>query len=203
MESWLIEIINEFGYIGILLLIAFENVFPPIPSEIILTFGGFITTTSDLSITGVAISSTIGSLMGAIILYMIGSQLAISKWEKIIDRWGHIIRLKTKDLYTAQGWFDKYGYWAVFICRFIPLIRSLISIPAGMSQMNLLVFICLTTLGTLIWNFVLVYLGASVGTSWEVITDYMEVYSYIIYTILLLLIIFTVIILIKRKRDLN
>lgn len=201
MENWLIEVMNDYGYMGILILIAIENIFPPIPSEIILTFGGFMTTTSSLSILGIIISATAGSVIGAIVLYIIGLQLDVARLEIIVDRWGHILRITTNDIHKADDWFDKYGHWTVFFCRFVPLIRSLISIPAGMSNMHLGIFLPLTTLGTLIWNIVLVYLGASVGASWEVIVEYMEIYSKIVYIILFLLLITLIFIFVGRRRN--
>ncbi|GAE94668.1 alkaline phosphatase [Gracilibacillus boraciitolerans JCM 21714] len=89
-------------------------------------------------------------------------QLDVQRLEKIIEKWGgHILRVKKTDIYRADAWFDKYGYWTVFFCRFVPVIRSLISIPAGMSNMNIRLFLLFTTLGTLIWNTILVYLGAT------------------------------------------
>ena len=200
MENWITEIMNEYGYLGIMFLIALENIFPPIPSEVILSFGGFMTTTTDLSIGGVVIASTVGSVLGAIILFIIGLQLDVERLEKIVARWGHILRITKKDVHKADAWFDKYGPWTVFFCRFVPLIRSLISVPAGMSNMNLGLFLVLTTFGTLIWNVALVYLGASVGTSWHVVVENMEIYSSAIYVILLLLPICALLfIFVKRK----
>ncbi|WP_226036819.1 DedA family protein [Aquibacillus saliphilus] len=200
METWLAEIMSEFGYMGIMFLIAIENIFPPIPSEVILTFGGFMTTTSKLSIIGVITSATAGSVIGAIVLYVIGLQLDVERLEKIVDRWGHILRITKNDIHKADAWFDKYGPWTVFFCRFVPLIRSLISVPAGMSNMNVGLFLLFTTIGTLIWNIVLVYLGASVGGSWEVIVEYMEIYSKVIYALLFLLVIVLLYLFIKRKK---
>lgn len=200
MENWLISIMNEYGYIGILLLIALENIFPPVPSEVILTFGGFMTTTTDLTITGVVIASTIGSVLGAVVLYGIGLLLDVENLEKIVDRWGHLLRLTRDDLYKADAWFDKYGSWTVFFCRFVPLIRSLISIPAGMSNMNFFLFLILTTVGTFIWNIVLINLGASVGDSWDSIVGYMDVYSNIAYVVLAILFVLFIFIYIKTRK---
>lgn len=191
---------NEFGYMGVMFLIALENIFPPIPSEVILTFGGFMTTTSNLSIFGVIMSATAGSVIGAVVLYIIGLQLDVERLEKIVNRWGHILRLTTNDIHKADAWFDKYGPWTVFFCRFIPLIRSLISIPAGMSNMKFVLFLVLTTFGTLIWNIVLVFLGASVGASWEVIVEYMDVYSNAVYVILALFLIILIFIFVKKRK---
>lgn len=199
MENWLIEIINNFGYGGIFLLIALENIFPPVPSEVILTFGGFVTTTSDLTITGVVIASTLGSVIGAVVLYGLGLQIDVERMEKIVDRWGHILRLTKKDIHKADAWFDKYGYWSVFFCRFVPLIRSLISIPAGMSNMKFVPFLIFTTAGTFIWNIVLVNLGAKVGASWEQIVHYMDIYSNIAYAGIAVLGIAFLVFFFKRK----
>lgn len=200
MENWLTDIINEFGYWGIMFLIALENIFPPIPSEVILTFGGFATTTSNLSILGVVVASTVGSVAGAIVLYVIGLQLDVERLEKIVDRWGHILRITKKDIHRTDAWFDKYGPWTVFLCRFVPLIRSLISIPAGMSNMNFGLFLLFTTLGTLIWNVVLIYLGASVGSSWDTIVEYMDLYSKFVYILLIVFFIALVVVYVRKRR---
>lgn len=181
MENWITNIMEQFGYAGILLLIALENVFPPIPSEVILTFGGFMTTYSSLTITGVVIAATVGSVLGAVILYGAGYLINVDRLEGWIDRYGRFLRLKKEDIRRADAWFDKYGYWTVLFCRMIPLIRSLISIPAGISKMKFGLFLLYTTIGTLIWNIVLVSVGAAVGGSWEKIVGFMDVYSNIAY----------------------
>lgn len=199
MENWLIEVMSEYGYIGILFLIAIENLFPPLPSEVILTFGGFMTTFSNLTIIGVVVSATIGSVIGAIILYIIGLQLQVTKIEHIVHQWGHILRLSVNDIHKAESWFTKYGAWTIFLCRFIPIVRSLISIPAGMAKMNIVLFILLTTLGTFIWNFILVYLGASVGVSWHIIVEYMDIYSNVLYVFLMIVFVTLVTLWMGRK----
>jgi membrane protein DedA with SNARE-associated domain len=199
MESWITDIMEQFGYTGIFLLIMLENLFPPIPSEVILTFGGFMTTDSSLSVPGVVAVSTFGSVAGAIILYGIGLLMDRQKIERVVEKWGHILRLTKKDVHKADKWFMKYGAWTVFFCRFVPLIRSLISLPAGMARMNFVTFLLLTTLGTLIWNVVLVNIGAAVGSSWETIVGYMDIYSNAVYAILAILFILFVILFVKRR----
>ena len=200
MESWITSVMEQFGYFGIALLILVENVFPPIPSEVILTFGGFMTTKSELCIFGVVVASTIGSVGGAVILYWIGRILNVERLERIIEKWGKYLRLTKEDVRKADAWFDKYGPWTVFFCRFIPLIRSLISIPAGMSGMNQWLFLVLTTLGTLIWNLVLVLVGAKVGNNWHQIVNYMDVYSNIMYVVIAVSAVIFIIWFIKRKK---
>ena len=177
---------DQFGYFGVFLLIMIENVFPPIPSEVILTFGGFMTTYSDMTRVGVIIAATAGSVIGAMILYSIGLFLDVARLEKIVDRWGGVLRLTRKDIRKADAWFDKYGPWTVLLCRLVPLIRSLISIPAGMSNMNFPLFILLTTIGSLIWNTALVTIGAAVGDNWQSIVHYMDIYSNIAYALLVI-----------------
>lgn len=202
MENIIIEIMEDYGYLGVFLLIMVENLFPPIPSEVILTFGGFMTVSTSLTVLGVVLVATFGSVMGAIILYWVGTYLNLSRLERFVDKWGKILRLSRKDIYKANAWFEKYGYWTVFFCRFVPLIRSLISLPAGMAQMNFVMFIILTTIGTFIWNLVLVSLGATLGDHWETIVYYMDIYSNITYTAIALIGIAFIIYLFRRKRSL-
>ncbi len=178
MTAWIEEMMGQYGYIAIALLIAIENIFPPIPSEVILTFGGFMTTTTTMTTWGVIIAATVGSVLGAMILYGVGRCFPEERLERWLDgKLGKILHLKKEDVRRAQGWFDRRGKLTVFFCRFIPVIRSLISIPAGMAKMPMPIFLLLTTVGTCIWNIVLVLLGAWAGASWEKIAGYMGVYS--------------------------
>ncbi|KHF32577.1 SNARE associated Golgi protein [Paenibacillus sp. P1XP2] len=124
MQNWITDIMEQFGYAGIALVIALENLFPPIPSEVILTFGGFMTTKTHLTVPGVILASTIGSVAGAVVLYLIGLLLEVRRLERIVERWGHVLRVKKEDIHRADRWFAKYGYWTVFFCRMIPLVRS-------------------------------------------------------------------------------
>lgn len=204
MENWIINFMEQFGYLGTFLMILLENVFPPIPSEVILTFGGFMTTNTDMTVIGVVTSATAGSVAGAAILYGIGRLLNVNKLEKIISRFGNILRVKVSDIQKANSWFARYGYKAIFFCRMIPLVRSLISIPAGMANMKFNLFLLYTTAGTLIWNIVLVSAGAMLGESWQSVLDFMNVYSSITYTILgLTFVVFCALWFLKRKRNLK
>ena len=138
MQEFIIQIIENWGYLGVGLLIAIENIFPPIPSEVILAFGGFVTTKTALNVVGVIIAATLGSTIGAIVLYLIGKILNKERLERIISgKIGKVLRLKKSDIEKADKWFDTKGQKTVFICRFIPIVRSLISIPAGMSEMKM------------------------------------------------------------------
>ncbi|WP_281868510.1 DedA family protein [Brevibacillus parabrevis] len=181
MQNWLTHFIEQYSYLGIFLMMALENVFPPIPSEVILTFGGFMTTRTTLTVPGVILAATLGSVLGAVLLYAIGRYLDVSKIEKVVERYGHLLRIKKTDVQKADAWFDKYGYWTILFCRMIPLVRSLISIPAGMTGMGLPLFLLFTTIGTLLWNIALVLVGALLGESWEQVLHVMDVYSKFVY----------------------
>ena len=188
MQAWIIEIMNQFGYLGIFLLIAIENIFPPIPSEVILLFGGFMSTYTNMHIVGIIIASTLGSLVGAYALYFIGKIFNKERLKKIVrGKIGKVLRLKEKDIDMADEWFDKKGNKTVFFCRFIPIVRSLISIPAGMSEMPLGKFTLYTVVGSIIWNTVLSIAGQTVGANWESILAIFEQYSHIAAVVLVIL----------------
>jgi membrane protein DedA with SNARE-associated domain len=203
ITAWMMELIEQFGYASIFVLIAMENVFPPLPSEIILAFGGFVTTYTKLTILGVIAAATAGSVVGAAILYKIGSILNAKKLDAVINRYGGILGLKVENMHKSFSLFRRYSYWAVFLCRMIPIMRSLISIPAGMSKMNFRTFLILTTTGTLIWNSLLVSAGALLGKSWEDVLDFIRVYQEITYLLLFLTGTAYIVLYykVKRKRD--
>ena len=193
MENFIIGIMNKFGYIGICLLIFIENLFPPIPSELILTFGGFMTINTTMTIIGVIIASTIGSVVGAIVLYYIGKILNKERLIKIVtSKYGKLLRIKPKDIESADKWFDEKGNKTVFFCRFIPVVRSLISIPAGMSEIPIVKFLVYTTIGSAIWNTALVLVGAFAGDKKDYILNIIDNLSHVI--LILLVIVFVVIV---------
>ncbi len=185
MQEFILTIMEQFGYIGVFLLIAIENIFPPIPSEVILLFGGFMTTYTKLNIVIMIIAATLGSILGAIVLYYIGKIFNKDRLKKIISgKIGKILRLKNSDIDKADKWFDTKGNKTVFFCRFIPIVRSLISIPAGMSEMPMGKFLVYTTFGSLIWNTVLVAIGSIVGENWTSILTIFDTYSSIVVVVI-------------------
>ena len=188
MQEIILSVMGKYGYVGVFLLIMIENVFPPIPSEVILLFGGFMTTYTKLTIFGMIVASTLGSLFGAIILYYIGKIFNKDRLKKIISgRLGKVLRLKVSDIDNADNWFDNKGNKTVFFCRFIPLVRSLISIPAGMSEMRMFKFLLYTLFGSLIWNTVLIIVGSVVGENWTKIVGILDTYSHIVVIILFII----------------
>jgi len=189
MNLFITNIMNKYGYFGIIFLIAIENIFPPIPSEVILTLGGFMTTQKNITMNlfGVIIASTIGSLLGAIILYYIGYLLNKDRLIKICDsRLGKILRLKKEDIIKSTNNFEKNGDITVFYSRFIPIIRSLISIPAGINKMNFSLFIIYTIVGSFLWNTVLCGLGNLVGENYMMVANIFSKYSKFILILLII-----------------
>ena len=188
MEQIIINIMEQVGYLGVFLLIAIENIFPPIPSEVILVFGGFMTTYTSLNIPIMILAATLGSLLGAIVLYYIGKIFNKERLKRIVNgKIGKVLRLKASDIEKADKWFDTKGNKTVFFCRFIPIVRSLISIPAGMSEMPMQKFLLYTITGSLIWNTVLIIVGSIVGDKWETIVGYLDNFSNIILIILVII----------------
>ena len=193
MQEFIINIMNSYGYIGVFLLILLGNIFPPIPSELILLFGGFMTTYTKLNIIGMIISSTLGSLIGALLLYKIGTIFSKEKLKILISgKLGRVLKLKNSDIDNANKWFTNEGKKTVFFGRFIPLIRSIISIPAGINKMNISKFITYTLLGSVIWNLVLIILGHIVGRNWKAILKIFKLYSR--FSLLLLFILLIILI---------
>lgn len=194
MQAFVVSFMNQFGYLGILLLIMIENLFPPIPSEVILAFGGFMTTYSSMNILGVVLFASLGSLLGAIILYFVGYILNKDRLSSIVSgKVGKILHLKAADIDKADKLFSKNGKRTVFFARFIPIVRSLISIPAGVSKMPIVPFIIYTTFGTIIWNSVLVIIGRCLGSNWIKVIDIINKYSSFLIVVLIVLFLFLIV----------
>ena len=178
MRELVLELMGEYGNLAVFLLILVENLFPPIPSEVILTFGGVMTVCTDMTPVGVILFSTAGSLAGAVILYSVGRFLPDEVFRKLLcGQIGHLLHFRLEDVDLAKGWFRERGRSAVFLCRLIPIVRSLISIPAGIARMQFVPFLVFTAAGSLLWNTVLVYAGRIAGDSWEKVSAAFGVYS--------------------------
>lgn len=178
MWELVLELMGEYGNLAVFLLILVENLFPPIPSEVILTFGGVMTVCTDMTPVGVILFSTAGSLAGAVILYSVGRFLPDEVFRKLLcGQIGHLLHFRLEDVDLAKGWFRERGRSAVFLCRLIPIVRSLISIPAGIARMPFVPFLVFTAAGSLLWNTVLVYAGRIAGDSWEKVSAAFGVYS--------------------------
>ena len=185
MQQAMILIMNQCGYLGVCLLIAVENLFPPIPSEVILTFAGFMTTYTRMTVPGVIVFATIGSTIGAIVVYWLGLALTPKKLRYIEEtKWFRMLGFRVDKVQKTMLWFQKHGTKAVLLGRCVPIIRSLISVPAGMAQMKYTQFLIYTIAGSTLWNILLVGAGAKLGESWEIVVEYIEQYSMFVKTIL-------------------
>lgn len=181
MKELMIVLVERWGYLGVLFLIALENIFPPIPSEVILTFGGFLTTYTAMDKWGVIWAATAGSLCGAMVLYGVGHLCSAEKLERLLNgRTGRILHFDGDEVKSAFAWFNEKGKSTVLICRCIPILRSLISIPAGMAGMKMSVFLPFTVLGSFLWNVILVNLGVIAGGAWEQIVQKTGIFGKII-----------------------
>lgn len=190
MEQIITDFINQWGYTAIFILILLENVLPVVPSEIILTFAGLMSVKSGLSIAILFTISTIASFIGLLILFYLCRLISENSLYRFVDKYGKWVKLKSKDLKRANDWFKKYGAWAVLLCRFIPVLRVLITIPAGINRMNVVKFVTLSLLGTTIWNFALILLGRVLSDSFDVLMNALHTYSYVMYIILIIAILY-------------
>ncbi len=163
LGQWAADVLAALGSFGLLFLMLAENLFPPIPSEAILPLAGFLVGRGELGGVQAVAAATAGSVLGALILYALG------RWggRAVVLRYGRVLRVTEHDLDRAEGWFDKYGDAVVFFARMVPLARSVVSIPAGMLEMPVLRFTFLTTLGSALWNTLLVGAGWFLGANWE------------------------------------
>lgn len=192
MDQWITDLMSTYGYLGIFVLIVLENFVLLIPSVFILTFGGLMTTSTDMTIVGVILTASAGSLVGAIGQYGIGRLLPLARLDAIILRYKKLLRLKPDSVRKAYAWFEKYGIWAVLLGRLIPLVRSLISFPAGSAPVKMVPFLLFTLLGSLIWNSVLVVAGANVLTSLDNVSSWDQSYwnaAWLAFVVVVLLII--------------
>ena len=168
MEDYILNILSKFSYLGIFFLIFIENVFPPIPSELILVFGGFISKSLNLNFLLLVVFATLGSSTGAIILYYAGKKIPLEKMESFLEKkWVKRLGFKPGDIKKSLKYFEKYSTFAVFLGRCVPVVRSLISIPAGMQNMSLRKFLIYTTIGSGIWNTLLIYIGRVTQDKWK------------------------------------
>nr|WP_083977610.1 DedA family protein [Herbidospora sakaeratensis] len=184
------------GAPGAGLAIALENLFPPLPSEAILPLAGFTAARGDLSLMAVLIWTTIGSVVGAVALYAIGAMLGEERMMRLASR---LPLIKLSDIEKTQAWFARHGRKTVFFGRMIPIFRSLISIPAGVTRMPMATFLLFTTLGSAIWNTVFVLAGYYLGENWSVVEGYVGVLSNVVIVVVALAVVWFVVSRIRRR----
>lgn len=174
MLEYIVNTINSLGYIGIALLMALENIFPPIPSELIMPLAGFTVSQGKLQFLSVVIAGTIGSLLGATPWYFLGKYWGLKRTKKIADKYGKWLTVSGEDVEKAKKWFDRRGYAATALGRLVPGIRTYISIPAGISKMPLIPFLIYSTAGSIVWVSLLTYSGYILGENYERVGAYLK-----------------------------
>jgi membrane protein DedA with SNARE-associated domain len=165
--DWALTVVNTLGYGGVALLVALENLFPPIPSELVLPLAGFVVASEQASLVGMVAAATIGSMLGAYALYGFSAAVGPVRLRTLVSRHGRWLGLTEEDLDRSEHWFDRRARSIVLVSRCVPLMRSLISIPAGFRRMPLLPFTSYTLAGSLIWNIGLIGAGYVLGENWE------------------------------------
>ncbi|NNH38376.1 DedA family protein [Acinetobacter terrae] len=189
LTEWIISIMEQLGYFGIALLMFLDNIFPPIPSEIIMPSAGYSASQGELLLVGVIIAGCIGSLIAAAILYWIGYKFNHDSIFRFIDRYGKYLFIKSPDVKKSLDWFEQYGHRIVFFGRMIPAVRSLISIPAGMSHMPFWKFMFFSSLGTIIWTTFLACVGFYFGENQALMQNIFSQVSHFIIIVVIAIII--------------
>lgn len=177
VAQWAVSLMESLGGPGAGIAIALENLFPPLPSEVILPLAGFTASRGSFSLAEVLLWTTLGSVVGALALYGLGALFGRRRLRRVID---HVPLMKVTDVDQAEAWFARHGSAAVFFGRMVPLLRSLISVPAGVERMPLVRFTVLTTAGSAIWNTIFVLAGYQLGESWSLVEQYAAVLQKIV-----------------------
>ena len=180
LANWVQDVIERLGATGVALLVILENIFPPIPSEIVLPFAGFVAERGDGSVVVMIFAATIGAVVGALVLYGIAAVIGPDRLAAFVARFGRWFGVKPADLVRAEQWFDRHAVAAVLLGRCVPLIRSIVSIPAGFRRMSIAPFLLCTAIGSLVWNTALIGAGAILGDQWERVEPYVATMQWVV-----------------------
>ncbi|MCC3474569.1 MAG: DedA family protein [Microcoleus sp. PH2017_25_DOB_D_A] len=180
MVEWITNTMQSMGYLGIALLMFLENLFPPIPSELIMPLAGFTASKGDMDLTLAIAAGTIGTILGALPWYYAGKLLSEERLRNLADKYGKWITVSGADIDKSNRWFNRHGNKAVFLCRLVPGVRTLISLPAGINNMALLPFLVYSTIGTILWVSFLTFAGYKLGENYALVDDYLAPVSKIV-----------------------
>jgi membrane protein DedA with SNARE-associated domain len=184
--TWFSNIIAWTGYVGVFFLMVLESMFFPVPSEAVMPFAGFLASRGEFSFWIAALVGTLGTLVGSLLSYAIGYYGG----EPLVRKYGKYALLNEKDLDSTKHWFSRHGGITVFVCRFIPVVRHISSVPAGASKMNIWTFSFYTLLGGFIWNTFLLWAGFQLGEHWDLIGEYTRILDIIVIFLLILAVAF-------------
>lgn len=198
--EWVVSLMEILGAPGVGIAILLENLFPPIPSEVVLPLAGFTASRGELNVYAAFIWATAGSVLGAYLLYWLGAAFGAQRLRQIADR---MWLVEPEDVDKALGWFNRHGQWSVFFGRLVPGIRSLISIPAGIDRMNPVLFGLMTLTGSALWNAVLIAAGVWLGDRYHLVETYVNEYSTVVYVIVGIAALLVFAVLARRARRRN
>jgi membrane protein DedA with SNARE-associated domain len=197
----LTSLINTFGYFGVFFLMTFESALIPIPSEITMTFAGFLSGTGHLNFWWAIVIGAFGNLVGSLLAFWLGRVMG-EEWIRIaIKKWGKWVLIHEKDFDLSLRWFKKYGQGITFGSRLLPIVRTFISLPAGIANMNIVIFSIFTFIGSLLWSGLLAYLGLKLGQNWMSIEPYFRKFQYMIITAFVILVALYIWNHLKRKKE--
>ncbi|MER5702614.1 DedA family protein [Micromonospora sp. NPDC002296] len=197
LTGWVASVIDSLGAVGVAALVALESIIPPIPSEIVLAMAGYLAAEGRFNLVLIVVAATVGSVVGALVLYWLGAAVGEDRLKRWLD---HIPLVDRDDLEKADRWFERHGRWAVLIGRVVPVVRSLVSIPAGANRMPLVEFVLLTTLGSGVWNALIVGAGFALGSRWEEVDQYSSWFNYAIFAVFGVMILSWVVKKVRRRR---
>ncbi len=178
LARWTGDAVYSFGYPGVAALIALQNLFPPVPSALILPLAGFLVGQGRFSFFPVLLAATTGSVSSALVFYALGRRIGEGRLRKLVGRFGRFALVEEPDVDRALGWFDRYGAKAVLFGRLVPGVGTFISIPAGLARMPVLRFVAYTALGTTAWNGAFIGLGWALGARWQLAQRYLHTFEY-------------------------
>lgn len=181
MASWIMDVLVALSYPGLALLMFIENVFPPIPSELIMPLAGFLAAQGKMSFAGIVVAGTVGSVLGALPLYWVGRKLGKERLERLAERHGRWLTVSPEDIDRADDWFSRHGRKAMFLGRLVPGVRSLIAIPAGLHEMPMVPFLIFTMLGSAVWSAALAGAGYQLGAQFREVEKYLDPVSWVVF----------------------
>jgi membrane protein DedA with SNARE-associated domain len=197
LAGWAVDVVDRLDAVGVGLLVAAENIFPPLPSEVILPVAGYVASQGRMSLLAAIIGATLGSFIGALALYWLGALLGPDRLHRIVDR---MPLVDVADLERAEEWFRRHGRAAVLLGRCVPLVRSLISVPAGVERMPVWQFSAYTLIGSAVWNTIFIVAGYQLGSRWQDVGRYSDPLNYTVYAVIVLLAVRFVVKRVRRAR---
>lgn len=200
MFDWISEWLLDLGYAGVAVLMFLENIFPPLPSEVIMPLAGFLAYQGEMSLTGVVLAGTAGSVAGTTMWFLAARRIGRRRVELLVDRHGYWLTISPEDLKRAEAWFRRHRNVAVVIGRMVPGVRTVISAPAGLSQMGFALFLALTFAGTLLWNGLMVASGYILGSQYALVAEWINPVSTVLIVGLVLLYLYRLIRQFRRRQ---